>query len=98
MAVKLSHPIHVPFAITQVAVLAADSDAAEAATLTGYAEERLREADFQPVPYDRAILENLHSALRRVLSETELRQLFAAGGALSEGEAIARTIALAQSF
>jgi predicted ATPase/class 3 adenylate cyclase len=94
LAVKLAHPIHVPFAISYVAAVARDRDAAEAARLIGYAEERLRAADFQLSPYDCAIFAGLREALRTALSEAELSQLFAAGAALSEGEAIARATAL----
>jgi predicted ATPase/class 3 adenylate cyclase len=95
LAVKLAHPIHVPFAISYVAALAGERNATDAAVLSGYAEERLRGAAYQRTSYDRAIVEELQDALRAQLSDDELSHLFAAGAALSEEEAIARATALA---
>ncbi len=94
LAVKLAHPIDVPCTVAYVAAVAHECDATEAARLIGYAEERLREVEFQRAPYDREIFENVRNSLRTVLSETELSKLFAAGAALSDGEAIACATAL----
>jgi predicted ATPase/class 3 adenylate cyclase len=98
LAVKLAHPIHLPFAISYVAVLAGEHDPRAAAALIGYADQRFHEAEYQRIAGDRAILESLNEVLAALLSEEELSQLVAAGAAMSEREAIERATALTLSL
>jgi len=94
LAVKIRHPIHVPFAITYVSVLAQAGNAVEAALLAGYAEERLASLGWQRVIYDREIAERLFVELERQLGKQQLAQLLAEGATLTEEEAVARATAL----
>jgi len=98
LAAKFRQPTEMLFAISYVAVLAAERDATEAAVLIGFAEERLRLVGWKRVSYDRAMVDSLEDVLRKRLSETELSQLFAAGAAMGEEEAAARATALTSLF
>jgi hypothetical protein len=51
-------------------------------------------AGWQRLAYDRAMVDGLQDSLKKKLTEPELSQLFAAGAALSEEEAVARATAL----
>ncbi len=90
LASKTHHPIEVPFAVAYIAATAHDTDASEAARLTGYAEQRLRSVGWQPLAQDQAIIEELQSELRRQLTPSELVKLLAEGAAWSESEAVTR--------
>jgi hypothetical protein len=96
LAVKIRHPIHVPFAITYVSVLAQAGNAVEAALLAGYAEERLASLGWRRVIYDREIAERLFVELERQLGKQQLAQLLAEGATLTEEEAVARATALSK--
>ncbi len=98
LAAKFHQPIEMLSAISYVAALAAERNATEAAVLIGYAEERLRVAGWQRIHLDLAIVEGLQDALTRRLADTELAQLFAAGAAMCEEEAVARATALTSLF
>jgi hypothetical protein len=78
--------------------LGAQCDAREAAVLSGYAEERLREAGWQRLHYDLAISGGLQNLLKERLADVELSRLFAEGAAMGEEEAVARATALSSSF
>jgi predicted ATPase/class 3 adenylate cyclase len=97
LAAKFRHPIQTPFALSYVAAVAGERNAGEAARLIGYAEERLRLAAWTRVSYDRAMVDGLQHMLKQKLTEAEVSQLFAAGAALSEEEAVARATALISS-
>jgi lipopolysaccharide biosynthesis regulator YciM len=98
LAVKVRQPIEVLFAISYVAVLGAQRDAREAAVLSGYAEERLREAGWRRLHYDLAIAQRLADVLKERLADAELSRLLAAGAAMGEEEAIARATAFTSLF
>ncbi len=98
LASKFRQPIEMLFAISYVATLAAERNAAEAAVLIAYAEEGLRVAGWQRLDYDLAIVKGLEHALKTTLADTELAQLFAAGAAMGEEEAVARATALTSLF
>jgi tetratricopeptide (TPR) repeat protein len=98
LAARVRHPIHVPFAITYVSVLAQESDAVEAARLAGYAEERLASLGWQRVISDREIAERLFLELERRLGKLRLAQLLAEGAILTEEEAVARATALSMTL
>jgi predicted ATPase/class 3 adenylate cyclase len=98
LAAKFRQPMETLFAISYVAALGAERDASEAAVLIGYAEERLRASGWQRVAYDIAIVKGLEDALKRLLADTELAQLLAAGAAMDEEEAVARATALTSLF
>lgn len=93
LAAKARHPILVPAAIAYIAVAVGARDAARAAELLGYAEERLHAADWQLVAYDRAIVDSLRDALRERLGASELDRLFQAGSAWNEDQAAAFALA-----
>jgi predicted ATPase len=94
LAVKFRQPIEMLFAISYVAASGAQRDVREAAVLIGYAEERLRDAGWQRLNYDLAIVEGLQDVLKQRLADAELSRLFAAGAAMGEEEAVARATAL----
>ncbi|MFZ1017933.1 MAG: adenylate/guanylate cyclase domain-containing protein [Candidatus Cybelea sp.] len=98
LAARVRHPIHVPFAITYVSVLAQEGDVVEAARLAGYAEERLTSLGWQRVISDREIAERLFLELERRLGKQRLAQLLAEGAMLTEDEAIARATALSMTL
>jgi predicted ATPase/class 3 adenylate cyclase len=89
LASKVRHPILMPAAISYMAVIASAMDPARAARLAGYAEDRLRAAEWQRVPYEQAIVQNLFDALKGALGEPELRRHLAEGAAWKEEEALA---------
>ncbi|HEX3368283.1 MAG TPA: adenylate/guanylate cyclase domain-containing protein [Candidatus Cybelea sp.] len=94
LATKTRHPIHTPFAITYIAVLAQQRDAGEAARLSGFAEGRLAAMGWQRVVSDREIAQRLFEELENQLGEERLAQLLAEGATLTEEEAVARATAL----
>ena len=98
LAAKSRQAIEILFAVSYVAAIAGERNSTEAAALIGYAEERLRAAGWKRVPYDIAIVEGLEEKLKGRLGETEFAQLFAAGAAMGEEEAVARATALTSSF
>jgi hypothetical protein len=98
LAAKSRQAMEILFAISYVAAIAGECNATEAAALIGYAEERLRAAGWQRVAYDIAIVESLEETLKGRLGDRELAQLFAAGAAMGEEEAVARATALTSSF
>jgi len=98
LAAKFHQTIEMQSAISYVAALAAERDASEAAILIGYAEERLRAAGWHRIPLDLAIVASLQDVLKQRLTDTELAQLFAAGAAMGEEEAVARATALTSLF
>ncbi len=97
LAAKFRQPIEMLFAISYIAALGAERSAAEAAVLIGYAEERLHAAGWQRIQYDLAIVKCLVDALKRRFADAQLAELFEAGAAMGEEEAIARATALASS-
>jgi predicted ATPase/class 3 adenylate cyclase len=98
LAAKVRHPIHLPFAITYVSVLAQDRDTVEAARLAGYAEDRLAVLAWQRVASDREIAEQLFVALEGRLGKQQLAQLLAEGATLTEEEAVARAMILSTTL
>jgi predicted ATPase/class 3 adenylate cyclase len=98
LAAKIRHPIHTPFAVNYIAVLAQDNDAGEAARLAGFAQDRLAAIGWQPVVSDREIARQLLEALGRLLGAEQLSLLLAQGARLSEEEAVARATALSSAF
>lgn len=98
LAVKVRHPIHTPFAVTYVAALAQERNAADAARLVGYADECLRLAGWERGVYDREIAKNLKDDLKRRLGDAELLPLLAEGAAMAEEQAVAKAAALSTSL
>ncbi|MFY9861949.1 MAG: hypothetical protein WAK80_15470, partial [Candidatus Cybelea sp.] len=98
LAARVRHPIHLPFAITYVCVLAQEGDTLEAARLAGYAEERLASLGWQRIISDREIAERLFLQLESRLGKQRLAQLLAEGAILTEEEAIARATALSRTL
>ena len=95
LAAKVRHPVHTPFAITYVAVLAQEGDAGEAARLAGYAEERLASLGLAASISDREIAQRLFRRARTpAWRKQRLAQLLAEGATLTEDEAVARATAL----
>ncbi len=92
LAAKARHPIFTPMGISYLAMIAAARDVRAAARLAGYAEERLRAADWQRVPYEQAMADRLFETLKSSLSQRELAQLFAEGAAWSEDLAVTRAL------
>lgn len=95
LAAKIHHPIHTPFAVTYIAVLAQERDAGEAARLAGFAQDRLAALGWQRVESDRRIAAQLFDGLERRLGKEQLALLLAEGATLTEEEAVARATALA---
>lgn len=92
LAAKAQHPILTATAIWLMAVIDSSRDAQRAARLLGYAEDRLREAEWQLMPYERAILDTLYRRLSDTLGESRLRTLLAEGAAWSDDQAIAAAL------
>jgi tetratricopeptide (TPR) repeat protein len=89
-AAENHHVTILPLAIAYLGAIASEDQAREAARLAGYAEERLRTAEWQSNSTNRAILEDLRRRVRRETSEVELAELLAEGAQWSESEAVAR--------
>jgi predicted ATPase/class 3 adenylate cyclase len=90
LAVEAHHLTNVPLAIAYMGAIAGQEQAREAARLAGYAEERLRAAQWQSNATDQSILEELYRRIRRDIPERELAELLAEGARWSESEAVAR--------
>jgi predicted ATPase/class 3 adenylate cyclase len=89
-AAKAHHPILMPTAITYLAVIASSSDASMAARLAGFAEDRLRAADWQRPGYEQVITDGLFASLRQSLPEAELARLLEEGAKWNDNDAVAR--------
>jgi predicted ATPase/class 3 adenylate cyclase len=98
LAAKLRDSIEIAFAISYIAALSVDSDPIEAVRLIAYAEERLRVAGWERLPYERAMVDGLQNVLRDRLTDVELSRLSVEGSAMSEEEAVARATAVTLSF
>jgi hypothetical protein len=61
-----------------------------AARLAGFAEDRLRAADWQRPGYEQAITDGLFASLRQSLPEAELARLLEEGAKWNDNEAVAR--------
>lgn len=92
LAAKARHGILVPLAISYLAIVAGERDAVHAALLAGYAEARLRAAEWQRVGYEEQIVERFLESLRARFTEAELARLLDEGAAWSEEEAVARAL------
>ncbi|HZY97452.1 MAG TPA: adenylate/guanylate cyclase domain-containing protein [Candidatus Cybelea sp.] len=91
-AAKARHPVIVPMAISYVAIISSGSDPNRAARLAGYAEERLRAADWQRVAYEQALFAQFYDSLKRNLGDDELERLFREGSAWSDEHAVAQAL------
>jgi hypothetical protein len=64
-----------------------------AARLAGFAEDRLRAADWQRPAYEQAITDGLFASLKKSLAEAELARLFEEGAMWNDNEAVSRGLA-----
>ncbi len=88
-AAKAHHRVLTALSIAFIAVIDARRDAPRAARLIGYAEEALRAAEWQLVPYERRVVDQQLELLSSKIGQPELTQLLAAGAALNEDQAVA---------
>ncbi len=88
-AAKAHHRVLTALSIAFIAVIEARRDAPRAALLLGYAEEALRAAEWQLVPYERRVVDQQLELLVSKIGEPELARLLAAGAALNEEQAVA---------
>jgi predicted ATPase/class 3 adenylate cyclase len=89
-AAKAHHPVLMPLAISYLAAIASSRDASMAARLAGFAEDRLRAADWQRPGYEQAITDGLFASLKKSLREAELARLLEEGAMWNDDEAVAR--------
>jgi hypothetical protein len=92
VAARTKHPVVMPMAISYLAIIAISRDASAAARLIGYAEDRLREADWQRAAYEQAMIERLFDRLKEKLAEPELKRLLEEGSAWTDDQAAARAL------
>jgi predicted ATPase/class 3 adenylate cyclase len=90
VAAKTQHPVVVPLAISYIAIIASARDVTSAARLIGYAEDRLRLADWQRAAYEQAMVDRLYDRLKENLTEAELKHLLEEGSAWSDDQAAAQ--------
>ncbi|HVR46563.1 MAG TPA: adenylate/guanylate cyclase domain-containing protein [Candidatus Binatia bacterium] len=91
-AAKAHHRVLTALSIAYVAVIEARRDPSLAARLIGYAEEALRAAEWQLVPFERKFVDRLNELLADAIEKSELARLLAAGAALSEEQAVAEAL------
>ena len=92
VAAKTSHPVVMPMAISYLAIIAVGRDVCAAARLIGYAQDRLREADWQRASYEQAMVDRLFDHLKERLAEAELKLLLEEGSAWTDDQAAARAL------
>jgi len=92
LAARARHPVVVPMAISYLAIVASASDPVRAARLAGYAEERLRAAEFVRAEFDRAMAERLLGALEERVGASELARLLDEGASWPQEQAVARAL------
>jgi predicted ATPase/class 3 adenylate cyclase len=92
LAATMRHPIIIPTAISYIAMLAGAKDPPRASRLAGYAEQRLRAADWQRVDYEQKLVERFFDSLKMSLTEAELTRLLNEGAAWNEEQAVAHAL------
>ncbi len=90
VAAKTQHPVVMPLAISYIAIIASARDVTSAARLIGYAEDRLRQADWQRAAYEQAMVDRLYDRLKENLTDSELKHLLEEGSAWSDDQAAAQ--------
>jgi predicted ATPase/class 3 adenylate cyclase len=90
LAGEAHHLTNLPLAIAYMGAIASREQVREAARLAGYAEERLRAAQWESNATDQAIFEDLYRRIRRDIPAPELAEFLAEGARWSESEAVAR--------
>jgi predicted ATPase/class 3 adenylate cyclase len=91
-AAKARHRVLTALSIAYIAVIEGRRDPPRAARLIGYAQEALRAAEWQIVPYERKVIDQLLDLLSGTIEKLELGRLIAAGAALNEEQAVAEAL------
>ncbi len=90
MAAKARHPILTASSIACLAATIGARDAAHSARLIGYAQARLRAAEWRLVAYEQTIVDRLLEELRRVLPAADLQRLLEEGASWTDERAVAQ--------
>ena len=93
-AARTGHPVLTPMAIAYLAIIRSTRDADGAARLIGYAEDRLRAAEWQRAAYEQRMVDALFDSLRERFSERDLKRLFEEGKSWTDAEAATRALAI----
>lgn len=88
-AVKARYDVGASLAIAYLSAVAWERDPSKAARLLGYGRARLRENNWDFDAHDAAALRKVQDALRNRLGDAELERSIAAGGDLTEDQAVA---------
>ncbi len=91
-AAKARHRVLTALSIAFIAVSEACRGPARAARLIGYATEELRAAEWQLVPFEQKVVDELLELLAGAIEKSELARLLAAGAALNEEQAVAEAL------
>ena len=92
-AAKEGHEILASLALSYLAAIAVESDAAKAARLIGNASARLKSAGWAFQSPDTTTIERLHATLQARFEQAELERLFREGAAWSDDQAVSHALA-----
>ncbi|MGA8097735.1 MAG: adenylate/guanylate cyclase domain-containing protein [Candidatus Cybelea sp.] len=93
-AARARHPVVMPVAILYIAIITSARDATKAARLIGYAEGRLRAAEWQLATYEQVLVDRLYDELKRTFSEVELQRLLEEGAIWTQDQAGAQALSV----
>jgi hypothetical protein len=90
LAGEAAHPALLPLAVSYLALVAREGDAAEAARLIAYADARRRISGHELAEMERGTFDELRTALKGALGEAEWSSATAEGQLWSHEQAYAR--------